>query len=112
MQEIDEDITRELMTRATADLFAPPGAAAAAIRRQRQHRLRNRVVGVAGTAAAAGLAAGTLATAGSGHPVPGQSAVTQSGTARAVTLTAAQRTLFGLRDAAAATPARPAGMWC
>jgi len=34
---------RELMVRATADLTASPAAATAAIRRQRQHRLRTRV---------------------------------------------------------------------
>ncbi|HEY0934438.1 MAG TPA: sigma factor, partial [Trebonia sp.] len=52
MPPVDEDIMRELMTRATADLFAPAAAAAGAIRRQRRHRLRNRALGAAGTAAA------------------------------------------------------------
>ncbi|MGH3216004.1 MAG: hypothetical protein ACRDL9_15695, partial [Trebonia sp.] len=58
---LDEDILRELMVRCTSDLFAPPGAADAAIRRQRRRRLRTRALTAAGTAAAAGIAVGTMA---------------------------------------------------
>jgi hypothetical protein len=100
MPDIDDDIMRELMIQSTADLFAGPAATAAALRRQRQRRLRTRMLGITGVAAAAGLAVGTLAT-GSG---PGSPASPTQGT---VQLTAAQRTLYGLSAAAAAT-GRPA----
>ena len=66
MPEIEEDILRQLMVRSTDDLFAPPAAATAAIRRQRRHRTRTRVLGAAGTAAAAGVAVGVLVSSGSG----------------------------------------------
>ena len=69
MPDLDEDILRQLMFRATDALFAPPAAAGEAIRRQRRLRMRKRVLSAAGTAAAAGLAAGALASAsGSGGP--------------------------------------------
>ena len=106
MPDTDEDVMRELMFRSTADLFAAPAAAAAALRRQRQRRLRARVLGVTGIAAAAGLAVGTLAT-GVGAPGPGArpaSAAASAGGTKAVQLTDAQRTLYGLSAAAAATP--------
>ena len=113
MPDTDEDVLRELMFRSTADLFAPPAAAAAALRRQRQRRLRARVLGVTGIAAAAGLAAGTLAT-GSGalrfgaHPATG--AAGTGGTTHTAQLTAAQKTLYGL-SAASAAIRRPAGRY-
>jgi hypothetical protein len=112
MPEIDEDIMmRDLMVRATADLFAPPAAAAEAIRRQRQHRMRARVLGVAGTAAAAGLAAGTLASTAGGHPASSHAtAGGAAGPAITAQLTAAQQTLFGLSAAAAKTP-QPSGRY-
>ncbi len=117
MPNTDEDIMRGLMTHAMGDIFAPPAAAGAAIRRQRQRRLRGRMLGVAGTAAAAGLAAATvLATNGrSPAPSPGGTARAHGGTAHGGTvlpaqLTAAQQTLFGLSDAAAATR-RPSGRY-
>ena len=44
MPDIDEDVMRELMIHSTADLFARPAATAEALRRQRQHRLRTRVL--------------------------------------------------------------------
>ena len=114
MPVTDEDVMRELMTRSTAELFAPPAAIAEALRRQRQRRLRTRVLGVTGIAAAAGVAVGTLAT-GSGAAGPGTrpaatSASASAGATKAVELTAAQRTLYGLSTAAAATQ-RPAGRY-
>jgi hypothetical protein len=108
MSDTDEDVMRELMFRSTADLFAAPAAATAALRRQRQRRLRTRVLGVTGVAAAAGLAVGTLAT-GVGAAAPSGPTGSTGGT-KAVQLTAAQRTLYGLSAAAAATP-RPPGRY-
>jgi hypothetical protein len=113
MPETDEDIIRELMLTATAGLVAPPAATAAAIRRQRQHRTRVRVAGIAGTAAAAGFAAAALTTVAGSRPAGQSEAAGPAGTGgQAVTaqLTAAQRTLFGLSAAAAATP-RPSGRY-
>jgi hypothetical protein len=118
MPDIDEDVMRELMVRSTADLFAGRGATAEALRRQRQHRLRTRVLGVTGIAAAAGVVVGSLATgsgaAGSGaRPAAsstGSSAGSSTGGTKGVQLTDAQRTLNGLSAAAAATP-RPAGRY-
>jgi hypothetical protein len=116
MPDTDEDVLRELMFRSTDDLFAPPAAAAAALRRQRQHRLRARVLGVTGIAAAAGLAVGTLAT-GSGalgfgaHPATGAAGTgAAGGTIHTAQLTAAQKTLYGL-SAASAAIRRPAGRY-
>jgi hypothetical protein len=105
MPDTDEDIMRQLMTRATEDLFAPRAAVAQALRRQRRHRARVRVTAVAGTAAAAGLAAGVLVPAvrGGARPAAPASAGSGSATAAPVRLTAAQRTLFSLSAAAAAT---------
>ena len=111
MPDIDEDVMRELMVRSTADLFAPPAAAAAALRRQRQRQIRTRVLGVTGIAAAAGLAIGTFATVGSGpHPAPSPTDGTAAGAAHPAQLTAAQRTLYDLSAAAAATR-RPGGRY-
>ncbi len=110
MPDTDEDVMHELMFRSTADLFARPAAAAAALRRQRQRRLRARVLGVTGIAAAAGLAVGTLAT-GVGAPGAGArpaGAAASAGGTKAVQLTDAQRTLYGLSAAAAATPPQQA----
>jgi hypothetical protein len=108
MPDIDDDIMRELMTRSTADLFAPPAAAAEALRRRRQHQLRTRVLGVTGIAAAAGLTIGTIAIGpgalGSGaHSATGSGgAGAAAGTTHTAQLTAAQKTLYGLSSAAAA----------
>ena len=91
MPDVEEDVLRELMVRSTADLFAPPAATARALKRQRQHQMRTRVLGVTGIAAAAGVAIGTFVTVpGSSGPTPAQ-------------LTVAQKTLYGLSSAAAAT---------
>ena len=51
MPDLDEDVLRQLLLLSTDDLFAPPVAAANAIRRQRRRRMRTRALGVAGTAA-------------------------------------------------------------
>ena len=111
MPDTDEDVVRELMFRSTADLFAAPAATAAALRRQRQRRLRTRVLGVTGVAAAAGLAVGTLATGvGAAAPSGPTGPTGSTGGTKAVQLTAAQRTLYGLSAAAAATP-RPPGRY-
>jgi hypothetical protein len=105
MPDTDEDVLRELMLRSTANLFAPPSAAGEALRRQRQHRLRTRLAGVTGIAAAAGLAIGTVAIGSGAH---GAAAKVASGPA--IQLTAAQKTLYGLSAVAAATH-RPAGRY-
>jgi hypothetical protein len=113
MPDTDEDVMRELMFRSTADLFAAPAAAAAALRRQRQRRLRARVLGVTGIAAAAGLAVGTLASGVGATGVgarPAGAAASVAGT-KTAQLTDAQRTLYGLSAAAAATPRQQAGRY-
>jgi hypothetical protein len=102
MPDIDEDVMRELMILSTADLFAGSAATAEALRRQRQRRLRTRVLGVTGVAAAAGLAVGTLV-------IP-SGAAGSAGTTHTAQLTAAQQTLYGL-SAAAAGFDRPAGRY-
>jgi hypothetical protein len=108
MRDIDDDVMSQLMIQSTADLFAGPAATAEALRRQRQRRLRTRVLGVTGVAAAAGLAVGTLAIpSGAARPVV---AAGPSGTTHAAQLTAAQQTLYGL-SAAAASFDRPAGRY-
>lgn len=119
MPDIDEDVMRELMILSTANLFARPAATAETLRRQRQRqrRLRTRVLGVTGIAAAAGLAVGTLAIPSGAQPAarPGVAAGSpgspgSAGATHAAQLTAAQKTLYGLSAAAAATQ-RPAGRY-
>ena len=102
MRDIDDDVMSQLMIQSTADLFAGPAATAEALRRHRQRRLRTRVLGVTGVAAAAGLAVGTLA-------IPSGLAGS-AGTTHIMQLTAAQQTLYGL-SAAAASFDRPAGRY-
>jgi len=111
MPDTDEDILRQLMVRSTDDLFAPPAAATAAIRRQRRRRLRTRAIGAAGTAAAAGVAVGVLVSS-SPSPRPAQAGRGGSGTENATPpiRLAAQQTLLSLSAAAAATP-RPSGRY-
>jgi hypothetical protein len=106
MPDIDEDVMRELMFRSTADLHARPRATAVALKRQRQHRTRARVLGVTGIAAAAGLAAGVLAIPSGAHTAVNPGA----GATQTAQLTAAQQTLYGLSAAAAGTH-RPAGRY-
>src|SRR6185437_6850333 len=105
MPDIDEDVMRELMFRSTADLHARPAAALAAVKRQRQRQLRTRVLAVTGVAAAAGLAAGVLVIPSGGPPGTASPAA-----ATHTVLTAAQKTLYGLSAAAAAT-SRPGGRY-
>jgi hypothetical protein len=104
MSDFEHDALRDLMVRATEDLVAPRAAAARAIRRQRRRRARVRILGAAGTAAAAGLAVGVLVPAGGKPHSPASSSLPP------VRLTAAQRTLFSLSAIAAATP-RPEGRY-
>jgi hypothetical protein len=108
MPDLDDDIMRELMFRSTTDLFAPPSAAAAALRRQHRRQVRTRVLSVTGIAAAAGLVVGTIATAGPGpHTAPSSAGGATTHTAQ---LTAAQQTLYDL-SAAAAAARRPGGRY-
>jgi hypothetical protein len=102
MSHVEEDVMRELMHDATADLFAPRGAAAGAIRHQRRRQLRTRMIGAGATAAVAGIAVGVIATSGGGSVpgAPGSSAIHNA------QLTAAQQTLYSLSGA------RPGGSWC
>ena len=115
MPDLDEDTIRQLMLLSTDDLFASSSAAASAIKRQRRRHLRTRLLGAAGTAAAAGLAVGVLAS-GQGTPKgPGTPGLrlTPSGTkssAAPFRLTAAQQALFSL-SAAAARTTRPTGRY-
>jgi hypothetical protein len=109
---LDEDILRELMVRCTSDLFAPPAAADAAIRRQRRRRLRTRALTAAGTAAAAGIAVGTMASASGTSGSGGAGGAAAGGAAQgpAIRLTAAQQALISLSTAAAAQP-QPSGRY-
>jgi hypothetical protein len=118
MPDLDEDTIRQLMLRSTDDLFASPSAAAAAIKRQRRRHLRTRALGAVGTAAAAGLAAGVLASgsspasSGGGPGHSGGLHLGPGGTkgSAQIKLTAAQQALFSLSAAAARTP-RPSGRY-
>ncbi|MGH3212049.1 MAG: hypothetical protein ACRDNO_30245 [Trebonia sp.] len=107
MPDIDEDVMRELMIHSTADLFAGPTPTAAALRRHRQRQLRTRVLGVTGIAAAAGLAVGTLVIPSGAHPGVADGSAGAAGTIHTAQLTSAQKTLYSLSAAAAATR-RPA----
>jgi len=106
MPGIDEDIMRELLHRCTDDLHASPHVAAAVVRRQRHRRLRNRALGVAAAGAAAGTAFAVVASAPGARPSPAPSTTTASG----IRLTAAQKSLYQLSDAAARA-ARPGGRY-
>jgi hypothetical protein len=118
MPDLDEDTIRQLMLRSTDDLLAPRSAAAAAIKRQRRRHLRTRALGAVGTAAAAGLAAGVLAsgsgpaTSGGGPRPLGGPHLAPSGSTSSgqIKLTAAQQALFSLSAAAAKMP-RPSGRY-
>jgi hypothetical protein len=107
------------MHRATDDLHAPTGVTAGILGLHRRRRVRNRLMSVGATGAAAGVVAGVLVS-GTGSPAarsltgtlrtaggPGRSGAASTGPIR---LTAAQRTLYHLSDAAAAA-ARPAGRY-
>lgn len=110
MPDLDEDTLRVLLVRSTDDLFASPAAAATAIKRQRRRQLRTRALGVVGTAAAAGLAVGVMAS-GSGPAARLASPHLATGAAKTpIRLTAAQQALYSLSSAAAKTP-RPSGRY-
>jgi hypothetical protein len=108
MPEIDEAVLHDLMHHATADLHAPSAVTAGIVSLHRRRRVRTRLMGVGATGAAAGIVAGVLASGGSTAPRSTAShSTTINGT---IKLTAAQRTLYHLSDAAAAT-SRPAGRY-
>ncbi len=100
MPGTDEDILRTLMRRCTGDIHAPASIAAQVLTRQRRRDRRGRIVSVAATTAALGTAAGAAAL------VPRQAPHSQpaQGTRPAITLTAAQRTLYRLSSLAATAP--------
>ncbi len=98
MPGTDEDILRDLMGRATGDLYASPAVTARVLARQRHRRWRNRAVTTVVTGAAAGTVAGVVV-AGQG----GTAGSPASGTP--ARLTTAQHVLYQLSDAAAAAPA-------
>jgi hypothetical protein len=96
MPDIDEDILRGLMRVSTENLHAPTHVTASILKRHRRRRLRNRVLSVAATGAAAGLVAGAVVAESGGHQ-PTENKATP------IQLTAAQKTLYKLSKAAAAT---------
>ena len=101
MPRTDEDILRNLMYRCTEDVHAPASIAAQVVTRQRRRARRGKVISVAATSAALGTAAGVVALVprpaapGPGGQHPGRPAIT---------LTAAQRTLYRLSSVAAGVP--------
>jgi len=97
MPSTDEDILRAAMRRCTEDVHAPASIAAQVVSRQRHRARRGRILTLTATTAALGTAAGVVAL------VPRQAAQTPGGhqTRPAITLTAAQRTLYQLSSAAA-----------
>jgi hypothetical protein len=111
MPGTDEDVLRELMHRATADLHACPDVGSAVLTRQRRRHWRTRAVSAGLTGVAAGTAAGLLATSGpatsGGQPTGGGQ---PASSAPVLKLTAAQRAIYQLSSAAAQTP-RPAGRY-
>lgn len=109
MPDLDEDTLRGLMLRSTDDLFASPAVAAAAIKRQRRRHLRTRALGAVGTAAAAGLAVGIVAS-GSAPATPDRVHLATGEAKSPIRLTAAQQALYSLSSAAAKTP-RPLGRY-
>jgi hypothetical protein len=105
MPGTDEDILRDLMGRATADLHASPGVTARVVARQRHLRWRNRAVATVVTGAAAGAVAGVVVAGQGGSGTTGSQAH-----GIPAHLTAAQHVLYQLSDAAAAAPA-PSGRY-
>ena len=101
MPSTDEDILRAVMRRCTEEVHAPASIAAQVVSRQRRRERRGRILTLTATTAALGTAAGVVAL------VPRQAAPEPGAhPARpAITLTAAQRTLYRLSSlAAAASP--------
>jgi hypothetical protein len=101
MPSTDEDVLRAVMRRCTEDVQAPASIAARVVSRQRRRARRGRILTLTATTAALGTAAGVVAL------VPRQAAPTPGGhqTRPAITLTAAQRTLYQLSSVAANAPA-------
>jgi hypothetical protein len=97
MPSTDEDILRAVMRRCTEDVHAPASIAAQVVSHQRRQARRRRVLTLTATTAALGTAAGVVAL------VPREAAQTPGlhQTRPAITLTAAQRTLYRLSSAAA-----------
>ena len=97
MPRTDEDILRAVMRRCTEDVLAPASIAAQVVSHQRRRDRRGRIVTLTATTAALGTAAGVVAL------VPHQAALRPGAhPARpAITLTAAQRTLYRLSSVAA-----------
>ena len=97
MPRTDEDILRAAMRRCTEDVHAPASIAAQVVRHQRRRARRGRILTLTATTAALGTAAGVVAL------VPRQAAQSPAvhQTRPAITLTAAQRTLYRLSSVAA-----------
>jgi hypothetical protein len=97
MPSTDEDILRAVMRRCTEEVRAPASIAAQVVSRQRRRERRGRILTLTATTAALGTAAGVVAL------VPRQAAHNPAAhPARpAITLTAAQRTLYRLSSLAA-----------
>jgi hypothetical protein len=97
MPRTDEDILRAVMRRCTEEVHAPASIAAQVVSRQRRRERRGRILTLTATTAALGTAAGVVAL------VPRQAAQNPGAhPARpAITLTAAQRTLYRLSSLAA-----------
>jgi len=108
MPSTDEDILRAAMRRCTEDVHAPALIAAQVVSRQRRRERRGRILTLTATTAALGTAAGVVAL------VPRQAAPNPGAhPARpAITLTAAQRTLYRLSSlAATASPGQGQGQY-
>jgi hypothetical protein len=108
MPSTDEDILRAAMRRCTEEVHAPASIAAQVVSRQRRRERRGRILTLTATTAALGTAAGVVAL------VPRQAAPNPGAhPARpAITLTAAQRTLYRLSSlAAAASPGQGQGRY-
>jgi hypothetical protein len=97
MPSTDEDILRAVMRRCTEDVHAPASIAAQVVSHQRRRDRRGRILTLTATTAALGTAAGVVAL------VPRQAAQPPGAhPARpAISLTAAQRTLYRLSSVAA-----------
>jgi hypothetical protein len=110
MPEIDEVVLSDLMHRATTGLHASPGVAAGIVSLHRRRRIRTRLLSVGATGAAAGVVAGVLVS-NTGSPAARSTAASHPPAVTGpIQLTAAQRTLYHLSDAAAAT-SRPSGRY-
>jgi len=100
MPRTDEDILRAVMRRCTEDVHAPASIAAQVVSRQRRRDRRGRILTLTATTAALGTAAGVVALV----PRPAAQSPGLHHTSPAITLTAAQRTLYRLSSVAASAP--------